>query len=144
MFDFGWTHILILLVVALVVVGPKDLPKVMRTLGQWAGRARSMADQFRRSFDDMARPSELDELRNEVSRLKHETTRPMTDLDYQSFGIDPKELPRLDEVGAAPPAAFSAPAAETAAASPAPAAPPAASESGAVVHPAAATHVTQS
>jgi sec-independent protein translocase protein TatB len=102
MLDFGWTHILILLVVALVVVGPKDLPKVMRTLGQWAGRARAMADQFRRSFEDMARQSELDELRHEVTRLKHEATKPMTDLDYQAFGIDPKDLPTLEDVDAKP------------------------------------------
>src|SRR5512143_1265785 len=118
MFDFGWTHILILLVVALVVVGPKDLPKVMRTLGQWAGRARAMADQFRRSFDDMARQSELDELRTEVNRLKHEATRPMTEDDYKSYGIDAGELPKIEDVGAAPPADFSAPAADTPAATP--------------------------
>ena len=45
MFDFfSWSHILVLLVVALVVVGPKDLPKLMRTAGQWAGKARAAAD----------------------------------------------------------------------------------------------------
>ena len=63
MFDIAWSELFVILIVALVVVGPKDLPKLMRTAGQWAGRARAMADQFRRSFDDMARQSELDELR---------------------------------------------------------------------------------
>ena len=57
MFDIAWSELLVILVVALVVVGPKDLPRLMRTAGQWAGRARTMADQFRRSFDDMARQS---------------------------------------------------------------------------------------
>ena len=70
MFDIAWSELLVIIVVALVVVGPKDLPRLMRTAGQWAGRARAMADQFRRSFDDIARQSELDELRQEVTRLQ--------------------------------------------------------------------------
>ena len=70
MFDIAWSELLVIIVVALVVVGPKDLPRLMRTAGQWAGRARAMADQFRRSFDDIARQSELDELRAEMSRLQ--------------------------------------------------------------------------
>jgi sec-independent protein translocase protein TatB len=76
MFDIAWTELLVIIVVALVVVGPKDLPKMMRTVGQWAGRARAMADQFRRSFDDIARQSELDELRQEVNRLQHTQIAP--------------------------------------------------------------------
>jgi sec-independent protein translocase protein TatB len=70
MFDIAWSELLVIIVVALVVVGPKDLPRLMRTAGQWAGRARAMADQFRRSFDDIARQSELDDLRQEVNRLQ--------------------------------------------------------------------------
>lgn len=70
MFDFfGW-KLLIVLGVALVVVGPKDLPKVMHAMGRWAGKARAMANEFKRSFDDMARQTELDELRKEVEALK--------------------------------------------------------------------------
>ena len=68
--DLSWSHILLLLVVALVVVGPKDLPKLMRKLGQWTAKARGMADQFRSSFDEMARQSELDELRKEIENLR--------------------------------------------------------------------------
>jgi len=106
MFDIAWSELFVIMVVALVVVGPKDLPKLMRSAGQWAGRARAMADQFRRSFDDMARQAELDELRNEVNKLKN---TPMTDLDYESFGIT--DIPakpfdfsgKVEEVGAAPP-----------------------------------------
>jgi sec-independent protein translocase protein TatB len=106
MFDIAWSELLVIVVVALVVVGPKDLPKLMRTAGQWAGRARTMADQFRRSFDDMARQSELDELRNQVSKLKSEATKPMTDADYQAYGIlnEVKSIKsNIEEVGAAPP-----------------------------------------
>jgi sec-independent protein translocase protein TatB len=72
MTDLSWTHLLILMVVALVVVGPKDLPKIMRTLGRWTGQIRAMAEQFRRNFDDMARESELQDLRAQVDALKHE------------------------------------------------------------------------
>jgi sec-independent protein translocase protein TatB len=110
MFDIAWSELFVILIVALVVVGPKDLPKLMRTAGQWAGRARGMADQFRRSFDEMARQSELDELRAEVNKLKAETTdaaaKSMSDLDYRAFaGIPDKPLgdTHIEDVGAAPP-----------------------------------------
>ena len=106
MFDIAWSELFVIIVVALVVVGPKDLPKLMRTMGQWAGRARAMADQFRRSFDDMARQSELEELRSEVNRLKSDAMKPMTDADYEAFGIPANSLPpasTIEEVGAAPP-----------------------------------------
>jgi sec-independent protein translocase protein TatB len=101
---------LLVLVVALVVVGPKDLPKLMRKMGQWTAKARGMADQFRRSFDEMARQSELDELRKELDELRN--SRPLADIDQQmsqtlagpavSFAPDPKteeaapEAPAVD------------------------------------------------
>jgi sec-independent protein translocase protein TatB len=68
--DFSWSHILLLLIVALVVVGPKDLPRLMHMAGRWAGKARAMANDFRKSFDEMARASELDELRQEIEALR--------------------------------------------------------------------------
>ena len=77
--DLSWSHMLLVLIVALVVVGPKDLPKLMRKIGQWTAKARGMADQFRRSFDEMARQSELDELRKELDELRN--TRPLADVD---------------------------------------------------------------
>ena len=82
MFDlFSWSHILILLVVALVVVGPKDLPRLMHMAGKWAGKARAMANEFRRSFDEMARQAELDELRKEIEDLKK--NNPVTDVQNE-------------------------------------------------------------
>ena len=92
MFDIAWSELFVILVVALVVVGPKDLPKLMRKVGQWTGRARSMADQFRRSFDDMARQAELDELRSQVTKMKTAVTNPMTRADYEALGIDLRAL----------------------------------------------------
>jgi len=79
MVDLSWSHILIVLIVALVVVGPKDLPPLMRMVGRWLAKARAMADQFRKSFDDMARQSELDELRAELEAMRHE--RPLAEVD---------------------------------------------------------------
>ncbi|HEX3809472.1 MAG TPA: Sec-independent protein translocase protein TatB [Rhizomicrobium sp.] len=98
MFDlFSWSHILIILIVALVVVGPKDLPKLMRTAGQWMGKARGMADQFRKSFDEMARASELDELRKEIDALRNQ--RPLGDLhDNIMKPLTALDVPREDGV----------------------------------------------
>jgi sec-independent protein translocase protein TatB len=56
--------------VALMVVGPKDLPILMRKVGQFVARMRAMAAEFRASFDEMARQSELDELRREVEAMR--------------------------------------------------------------------------
>ena len=66
----GATELLVIGIIALLVVGPKDLPLLMRRVGQFMGKARSMAADFRASFDEMARQSELDELRKEVEALR--------------------------------------------------------------------------
>lgn len=66
----GGMEILVIGLVALLVVGPKDLPSLMRKLGKLMGKARGMANEFRASFDEMARQSELDELRKEVEALR--------------------------------------------------------------------------
>ena len=119
MFGIDGSEFLVILIVALVVVGPKDLPKMLRTLGQWAGKARAMADQFKRSFDDMARQSELDELRSEVNKLKSQASKPMTDSDYKAIGIEfPASPLSIEDVGAAPPK-LEAPASAPASAQPA-------------------------
>jgi sec-independent protein translocase protein TatB len=62
MFDIAPTELLIVAVVALLVIGPKDLPRVMRTVGHWVGRARGMARHFRSGIDTMIRESELEEM----------------------------------------------------------------------------------
>lgn len=96
MFDLSWSHILLVLVVALVVVGPKDLPKLMRTLGQWMGKARQMADQFRSSFDEMTRQAELDELRKELEALREH--RPFESIEKDlNQSILPPEFTRKSE-----------------------------------------------
>ena len=66
----GATELLLIGIIALIVEGPKDLPLLMRRVGQFMGKARRMAADFRASFDEMARQSELDELRKEVEALR--------------------------------------------------------------------------
>lgn len=68
--DVGGLEWLIIAIVALVVIGPKDLPVMMRKVGQFMAKLRGMASEFRASFDEMARQSELDELRKEVEAMR--------------------------------------------------------------------------
>lgn len=68
--EIGAAEFLVIAIAALIVVGPKDLPVLMRKLGQFMARMRSMASEFRASFDEMARQSELDELRKEVEAMR--------------------------------------------------------------------------
>jgi len=74
--DIAPTELLVLGVVALLVIPPKDLPKAMRFAGQWIGRARGMARQFRSGFDDMIRESEFQEMEK---KWKAENERIMRD-----------------------------------------------------------------
>jgi sec-independent protein translocase protein TatB len=94
MVDLSWSHILLVVIVALVVVGPKDLPRLMHTVGRWMGKARQMADQFRKSFDDMTREAELDQLRAEIDALR--SSRPLADVesDLHKSVLPPEYGPR--------------------------------------------------
>jgi sec-independent protein translocase protein TatB len=67
MFDFSWSEILLVGIVALVVIGPKDLPRVLRTAGQWMGRARAVAREFQVQVDQLVRESELNDVREHMS-----------------------------------------------------------------------------
>jgi sec-independent protein translocase protein TatB len=83
--DIGGTELLVIAAVALIVVGPKDLPVLLRKLGQMVARVRGMANEFRASFDEMARQSELDELRKEVQAMREgQYTAPMRDAAAQA------------------------------------------------------------
>ena len=62
MFDIGSSEFLLIALVALLVIGPKDLPNVLRWVGRWLGKARSVAAQFRLGLDDMVRQAELKEM----------------------------------------------------------------------------------
>lgn len=67
MFDIGWSELVIIAVVALVVIGPKELPATLRTIGKMTARARKVAGDFRAQFDDAMREAELDDVRQTIS-----------------------------------------------------------------------------
>jgi sec-independent protein translocase protein TatB len=69
MFDIGWSEMAVIMLVALVVIGPKDLPRLARTVGQWVAKGRSMAREFQRSLEDMAREAELDDVKREIEKV---------------------------------------------------------------------------
>jgi sec-independent protein translocase protein TatB len=74
MFDVAPTELMLVALVALVVIGPKDLPRLMRTVGYWVGRARGVARHFRSGMDEMMRQAELEEMEK---RWKEENERIM-------------------------------------------------------------------
>jgi sec-independent protein translocase protein TatB len=115
MLDIGWSEMAVILMVALIVIGPKDLPRVARTVGKWTGKARAMAREFQRSLDDMAREAELQDIKAEMDKLSR------TDVRHRiEETIDPEgELRRDLGASAAKPARKKKPA-EAAAALPAP------------------------
>ena len=69
MFDFAWSELAVIGVVALVVIGPKDLPKALRTAGTLVRKARMMAREFQTSVGDMIREAELEEIRKTAREL---------------------------------------------------------------------------
>ena len=87
MFDVAPTELLLVVVVALVVIGPKDLPKAMRFVGKWMGKARGMARHFRSGLDTMMREAELEELEKQWREQNDAIMR---------------EFPRIDDVNAPP------------------------------------------
>lgn len=102
--EAGATELIFLGIVALIVVGPKDLPILLRKVGQFTAKMRGLAAEFRASFDELARQSELDELRKEVEALRHERYVPPVATEIQNhfedlhrgFGADPPP-PLTDE-----------------------------------------------
>ena len=68
MFDIGWSEMLVILLVALVVIGPRDLPRVARTMGRWVAKGRAMAREFQNALEDMAREAELDKVKSEIEK----------------------------------------------------------------------------
>lgn len=94
MFGIDSSELLLIAIVALVVIGPKDLPKVMRIVGHWVGRARGAVRQFRDGFDQMLREAELKELE---AKWAAENERIMKQFPAGQpamlAGVDPNEPP---------------------------------------------------
>jgi sec-independent protein translocase protein TatB len=71
MFDIGWSEMLVIACLAIVVIGPKQLPAALRTVGYWIGRAKRMANEFQGHVDEMVAQAELDEVRQEVNSISN-------------------------------------------------------------------------
>jgi sec-independent protein translocase protein TatB len=102
MFDLGWGKIVIIAVIALVVIGPKELPAVLRTVGQWMGKIRRMAAEFQGQFQEAMREAEMADLKKSIDAIT-DATRGI------GSGFDPvasvsKDLEKaFEEKPAAPP-----------------------------------------
>lgn len=127
MFDIGWSEMLVIAVVAIIVIGPKELPGLLRTLGRFMRKAQNMASEFRSHVDDMVRESDLHEMKAQVERLQHvnleaevkKTVDPAGDLEkaFDMSDVESKPasiLPPSSGTGSeADPTAGSSPSAST-------------------------------
>src|SRR5690606_36425852 len=121
--SLGFNEIIILGVLALLVVGPKDLPLLFRKLGKWTAKLRGMAQEFRTGFDELARQAELDELKREVEALRRTTnlseigreiSRPLATLEDYAGVAKPAPAPLPERAPAPALEAAPAPALEAA------------------------------
>ena len=98
MFDIAPSELLLVAFVALIVIGPKDLPKALRVVGYWVGKARGVARQFRQGFDSMVREAELEEMEK---RWAAENERIMR--EHPASESDPAVDPVVADDGTHPP-----------------------------------------
>jgi sec-independent protein translocase protein TatB len=116
-FDLGMSELLLIGLVALVFIGPKDLPKALRVAGFWVKKARTLSREFQSSVEQMIREAELDEMRQELKKateidLDKEFQKTIDPTGSLAEGLKPPELPRfsdadmpaapVQEAGAAP------------------------------------------
>jgi len=85
MFDIGWSELVVIAVVALIAIGPKELPGVLRTLGQWMAKIRQMASEFQSQFQEAMREAEMADLKKHAADLNDAAsalTKPFEAADY--------------------------------------------------------------
>ncbi|MEM9988136.1 MAG: Sec-independent protein translocase protein TatB [Pseudomonadota bacterium] len=92
--QLGMAELLLLGVLALIIVGPKDLPRLMHSVGKAVGGLRRMADDFRHSFSQMAKEAELEEMRKEIEALKADN--PAQDIEAALSGTEEDVTRALD------------------------------------------------
>jgi sec-independent protein translocase protein TatB len=106
-FDIGWSELLVIGVVALVFIGPKDLPRALHVAGYWFRKARTLSREFQNSVDQMIREAELDEMRDQLKKATefdinkefHKTVDPTGEL---AESIKPPEIPDYFETTPSP------------------------------------------
>ncbi|MGJ4953252.1 Sec-independent protein translocase protein TatB [Bradyrhizobium sp. HKCCYLS20291] len=118
MFDIGWSELLVIGVVALIAIGPKELPGVLRMVGQWMGKARRMASEFQGQFQEAMREAEMADLKKSFDEVKEAATGFSPSGMMSSLQRDVDKA--LDIEGVDKPAEPAAPASDTVAVSPEP------------------------
>ena len=103
MFDIGWGEILVIGIVALVVIGPKELPGVVRTLGQTMAKLRRMAADFQNQFNEAMREGELADLKKDAEKMIESATSVVTDNPLAKAGEELQKT--VAEATTLPPAA---------------------------------------
>lgn len=118
MLEVGWSELLVIAIILIVVVGPKDLPAMMRTFGKMMGRVRTMANEFRGQFDEAMREAELDEVRKGLGEVnKYNPASSLRDAinPIRQLGQDIKsDLQKTTDIAAKPKADAGTPVAELA------------------------------
>lgn len=99
MFEIGWSEILVIAVVAIVVIGPKDLPRVMRTVGQWTSRVKRMGREFQSQFNEALREAELEGVRKDIQDIM--ATDPLGDVKKEMNKVEAGLKDDLGRTGAA-------------------------------------------
>ncbi|WP_072390247.1 Sec-independent protein translocase protein TatB [Hyphomicrobium sp. CS1GBMeth3] len=102
MFDVSWSELLILGLVALVVVGPKELPRFLNTLGKYAGVVKRQANEFRAVFEQAMREAEMEDIRKEVNSVRDGVKASLDQATRSVEGV--KDAAKVDIAAAAPPA----------------------------------------
>lgn len=87
MFDISWSELLILGVVALIFVGPKELPVLFRTLGRYAGMVRRQAAEFREQFDAAMREAEFEQMRQDLTKVGDDITKSVREAEISAASI---------------------------------------------------------
>src|SRR6201999_1840803 len=104
MFDIGWSELLVIAVVALIAIGPKELPGVLRMIGQWMGKARKMAAEFQGQFNEAMREAEMADLKKSFDEVREAATGLSTGGLMTSLTKDVNEALRIDDVDKPAPA----------------------------------------
>lgn len=100
----GFSEILLVAVIALIVVGPKDLPLMMRRFARFMGQVRALANEFRAGFDELARQAELDELKREVEALRRGASKEVEAFYQEVTQGEPEQPAPLPSPASPPPA----------------------------------------